>query len=174
VPEGLREAMHAAGILGCRVAVFETDGWTGGFRDPAHWDAEVLASFATHDLPTWKGWRKGRDIDWRARTGAAADAAAETDARARDIRAFDAAVGGAPGDAGAMHGFLARSASRLVAVQAEDLLDLDEQANLPGTVHEHPNWRRRLPVGPDELEGDARLAALSRLMESCGRQGDPQ
>jgi 4-alpha-glucanotransferase len=29
----------------------------------------------------------------------------------------------------------------------EDVLALTEQPNLPGTIDEHPNWRRRLPPG---------------------------
>jgi len=33
----------------------------------------------------------------------------------------------------------------------EDLLGLEEQPNLPGTVDEHPNWRRRLDSHADVL-----------------------
>ena len=42
--------------------------------------------------------------------------------------------------------YLAKTPSRLMMVQLEDLLRLPEMMNLPGTVDEHPNWRRRLPV----------------------------
>ena len=28
----------------------------------------------------------------------------------------------------------------------EDVLGVVEQVNVPGTIDEHPNWRRRLPV----------------------------
>ena len=52
----------------------------------------------------------------------------------------------------AIHGVVAKAPSRLMAVQLEDLLGLEEQPNLPGTVGEHPNWRRRLPVALEELE----------------------
>src|SRR3546814_5113372 len=41
----------------------------------------------------------------------------------------------------ALHRFIARTPARLLMVQLEDLLDLAEQANLPGTSKEHPNWR---------------------------------
>jgi 4-alpha-glucanotransferase len=50
-----------------------------------------------------------------------------------------------------LHAFLARTRSRLVAVQLEDLVGMDEQANLPGTVDGHPNWRRKLPVNLEDL-----------------------
>jgi 4-alpha-glucanotransferase len=48
---------------------------------------------------------------------------------------------------------LARAPSRLVAVQIEDLIGMEAQANLPGTIDEHPNWRRKLPVSLEELSG---------------------
>jgi 4-alpha-glucanotransferase len=34
----------------------------------------------------------------------------------------------------------------LAILPLEDLLGLDEQPNLPGTIDEHPNWRRRMPA----------------------------
>ena len=46
--------------------------------------------------------------------------------------------------------FLARTQSRLLAISLEDLLGLVDQPNIPGTIDEHPNWRRRLPVAIDE------------------------
>lgn len=171
VPEGLQAALAASGILGCRVAMFERDWATGRFKDSSEWDAEVLASFATHDLPTWKGWRDGRDIDWRARLGRSADPRAERGQRADEVAAMDVTIGGTAGDVAAMHGFLARSPCRLVAVQVEDIFGLEEQANLPGTVHEHPNWRRRLPAGAADLAAHPRLAEIAAIMKSCGRTG---
>jgi 4-alpha-glucanotransferase len=41
----------------------------------------------------------------------------------------------------------------------EDLLGVEEQPNLPGTVDEHPNWRRRLTVDVDTLLDEPRTAA---------------
>ena len=46
--------------------------------------------------------------------------------------------------------------ARLVAVQAEILLDMVVQPNLPGTVTEYPNWQLRLPVAAADI---ARLPA---------------
>lgn len=71
----------------------------------------------------------------------------------------------------AMHRHLAASASVLVAVQAEDLAGAVEQCNLPGTVHEHPNWSRRLPVPLDGLIAAATLRDTSTIMALSARQG---
>jgi hypothetical protein len=56
----------------------------------------------------------------------------------------------------------------LVLLPIEDALGVEEQANLPGTVDTHPNWRRRLP-------GDCAtvldLPAVARRLEllACSR-----
>ncbi len=52
--------------------------------------------------------------------------------------------------------------SRVMVVQMEDLLGLEDQANLPGTVNEHPNWRRKLPVTLEAMAADERVASLAR------------
>lgn len=179
IPDGLGAALDASGLLGCRVAIFEmTDDATGGddpkaapgtvtVKPPDDYDRRVLTSFSTHDLPTFEGWRRGLDIDWRHRLGSIDDDAARRihARRATEAAAFTAAAGGTSVDD--MHRHLARTASLLVAVQAEDFLGLAEQANLPGTVHEHPNWRRRLPVAPDDLANA--LADTARIMRAEGR-----
>ncbi|MBM9596393.1 4-alpha-glucanotransferase [Roseitranquillus sediminis] len=167
VPEGLQDDMSDAGLLGCRVAMFERD--EERFRPPPEWEPRALASFGTHDLPTFAGWRRGCDIDWRHRIG---DIDGETAAearrdRARDVEEFATLAGGEGVDE--MHAHLSRTASALVALQIEDILELEEQPNLPGTVDEHPNWRRRLPLGPEALADDVRVARAAGIMSENGR-----
>jgi 4-alpha-glucanotransferase len=60
----------------------------------------------------------------------------------------------------AVIGFLARTKSRLLTIALEDLLGLVDQPNIPGTVDEHPNWRRRLPLAIDEIAAAIDAAAL--------------
>lgn len=57
--------------------------------------------------------------------------------------------------------YLARTLSRLFVAQLEDLLGVREQANLPGTVEEQPNWRRKLPLALEELEHDERFLRVA-------------
>ena len=51
------------------------------------------------------------------------------------------------------------------------MLALDEQPNLPGSIDEHPNWRRRLSVPVDELFDDDtfsdRLLAVDRARRAA-------
>ena len=61
--------------------------------------------------------------------------------------------------------YLARTASRLMLVQLEDILGEVEQANLPGTTDQHPNWRRRIPRPLEEILADPKFLRLLRLIE---------
>lgn len=168
IPEGLRAALEGAGVMGCRVAMFERD-WqgSGAFLPPQSYTPTALASWGTHDLPTWAGWRTGRDLDWRERLGELADASAARTTRAAEVAAFDQAAGG--GDMDTMHAFLGASAANLVAVQADDLALAEEQVNLPGTVYEHPNWCRRLPMPLSRLIAGESLRQTGALMAAHGR-----
>jgi 4-alpha-glucanotransferase len=47
--------------------------------------------------------------------------------------------------------FIAKTEVPLSLIPLEDLLGQVEQPNLPGTVDEHPNWRRRLPIPADAV-----------------------
>lgn len=171
IPEGLYRDLEASGILGCRVTMFE-QWWDPGaprFKPAEAYDTHALTSFGTHDLPPYRAWREGRDIDWREKLGSVTGEAAEAmrARRAEETLALEAVVGGA--DIQSVHGFLARTPSRLVAVQIEDILGLDTQPNLPGTVHDHPNWRRRLPVAAGELGRSPALQQTAQQMKTAGR-----
>jgi 4-alpha-glucanotransferase len=172
VPPGFRDIMRGMAIQGYRVLYFER-GKRGAFRAPRSYARAALACISTHDLPTLSGWWKGRDISERQRLGLFDPATAELQRRerARDRRlllqalkraglAHDETAADGTGEAFAelpdavlidMHMFLARTRSRLVAVQLEDLVGMEDQANLPGTVDEHPNWRRKLPESLEHL-----------------------
>ena len=93
-----------------------------------------------------------------------ADLPAARTARADDVAAFDACHATQSGSADALHRALADSAAVLVAVQAEDILGLVEQPNLPGTVDAHPNWRRRLPVAAAALGSAPDMVRTAALM----------
>jgi 4-alpha-glucanotransferase len=158
VPGGFREGLAEAGLLGLAVLQFERDG--GRFTPPAEWRPGAVAVTTTHDLPTAAGWWAGRDIAWRAALGWAEEAK-EREERARDrlalweaFRRTGAAAGEPPAEADARAAAAAAIAqvasgpSPLVLAAAEDALAEVEAPNLPGTVSEHPNWRRRLPAEP--------------------------
>jgi 4-alpha-glucanotransferase len=158
LPYGFREVLTYRGLAGMQILWFERD-W-GAFIPRGRWRREALAMTTTHDLPTVAGWWQGTDIGWRAQILRGFDAEAEVHGREADRRALwstfaDAGcVSGeapAPGDPeGAVQGalsYIGGAPSRLAVCAIEDILALTEQPNLPSTIDEHPNWRRRLPPG---------------------------
>jgi len=187
VPPGFREAMSAAAILGYRVLYFERE-QDRAFRRPETYARNALSCLSTHDLPTFKGWWGGTDIDWRERIGSLSSENAEEmrKTRGHDRSLLVAAVREAgllppslkdalngtstyplevPGELiVAAHALLARTPSHLVAVQLEDLTGTEEQANLPGTVDEHPNWRRKLPIDLKDISRTALFQDITRAV----------
>jgi 4-alpha-glucanotransferase len=174
VPRGFRATLDRSGILGCRLQMFEREPTKEpAFRAPQAYDRSAIASFSSHDLPTWTGWRQGHEIELRRSLGhvEAGFAAEEQTRREKEVAAFDRMTakvrpdGTDPASADAMHHALAATASVLAMVQIECALDLEAQPNLPGTVREYPNWRQRLPVAPADIAehpGVERAAAIMR------------
>src|SRR4051812_16167147 len=161
----LRKALNDAGVLSYRPLLFEKDAG-GAFSPPQAYPREALTCVSTHDLPTWRGFWAGHDLELRERFGLSVDPAKEREQRevekeklkrALERHGFDISAAGA-------HAFLARTPSKLLMVQPEDVFELVEQANLPGTVDQHPNWRRKLPVGLERWKSDPRMQQLAASM----------
>jgi len=193
VPSGFRETMRAANLLSYRVVMFERR-WDGNFIPPYEYEPLAAASAATHDLPTLRGFWLGRDIAWRQRLQLYPDAAAEVadlsdrhrdrwqilEALAREgLMAAHRFGEFLPHEAEpvftaelreAILAFLARSRSRLMLVQLEDVAGETEQANLPGTSHQHPNWCRRLSARLDEALGGAEMQRVAALLNEERRR----
>lgn len=155
-PDGLREALGAAGLHGMSVMQY----------DPAHprdWRAMTLGCFGTHDTPTLKGWRAGRDIDWRERLAEPLDHEAARAERRWCVGCMDGTLAGG---ADAVHPALAAAPCELAAVQLADALGEIEQENLPGLTAPHPNWRRRCAIPVEDFATDARLRAMAATMNA--------
>jgi len=170
VPEGFRDEMDRANLLGYRIFYFERN--DHGFISPEHWPRSALACVGSHDTNTLAGWWTGSDIDLREQIGLFDAEAARKERERRRWEKSQAIevlrsrghhdVGEEFGESAAagIHRLVASAPSRLFAAQMEDLLGLTDQPNIPGTVDEHPNWRRKLPVPIEELESSPILRAV--------------
>lgn len=162
VPDPVRRMMERRGMLAYRLLYFERSG-DGQFVAPGALPTDALVAASTHDLPTLAAWWSGEDVALREALGllppefpAPRLLAERALDRARLLRALalDGNEADAPMNAGlsaAIHRHLASAPCCLMTVQLEDLLGVTAQANLPGTVDAHPNWRRRLPVTVEAL-----------------------
>ena len=181
VPQGLRPALKRSGIYSYSVLQYEKNS-DGRFRKPSRLRKQSLACFGTHDTPTLQGYAEGRDIDWWQRLGWTDEKAA---ADARRVRQRDVAqLNQGPGDlddnnglgplSSAVHATLAASPVSMVCVQFDDIEGRVEAQNLPGTIEEHPNWRRRSPTPVEALLTHRGLDAMRRLMLKHGRGSNPE
>ena len=55
-------------------------------------------------------------------------------------------------------------------VQLEDIAGEAEQANLPGTTDDHPNWRRRLHQPLEDLLAGTAFARIAALIAAARQQ----
>jgi 4-alpha-glucanotransferase len=184
VPAGLRASMAASRILSCRVLYFERQK-DGALSPLDQYPSLSQVSVSTHDLPTLLGSWRGRDIELHAKLGVFASADAVSAAR-RERAGLRLALLAALRSAGlwateedpdaspqvaerfaqAVHSFLARTPARLLMVQLEDVLGVEEQANLPGTIDEHPNWRQKLPLPHEQIMTDERMISLAERLNA--------
>ncbi|MEH6690330.1 MAG: 4-alpha-glucanotransferase [Pseudorhizobium pelagicum] len=171
VPNGFREVMEEANILGYRVLYFEE-------ADPKGYDISgmtrlSLACLGTHDMPPLIGWWRGEDINLALELGltepeaakqARWDRAAQRTSfldglglsgliERRNVMATiaDSSSGITTEVAVAMHGLLARAPSLMVALRLADLVGEDQPTNVPGTSDAYPNWQRKLRLPVEEM-----------------------
>lgn len=154
-PHGFTHAVTERQMLGMRVLWFERAA-DHGFIGPQDYEPLSAAMTGTHDTVTVAGWWRGRDLAWAEALGRLPEGMTRAEAEA--IRDWDrgllwstldhSAPRPAPDDpapvvdAACRH--IARTPSVLALVSMEDMLGEEEQPNLPGTIAEHPNWRRRM------------------------------
>jgi 4-alpha-glucanotransferase len=169
VPENFRQTLADWGLWSYQVMLFER-GADGSFAPPQAYRDNALVTFATHDLPTYAGWRGVRDLAVKHSLGL--DPGETGDERRAAFAALDRALTGrglAAESFASVARYLADAPSRLLVVSIEDLLGVTEQVNLPGTVDQHPNWRRRLPVALEGLPHHEGVRAVAEAMREAGR-----
>jgi len=171
VPEGFRETTARWGIWTYRVMIFER--WPNGeFNGPQHYPVAALAAFNTHDLPTFSGWMSAADLAVKRAIGI--DPGETGESRAGAQAALREALGQFAGpnavdSFAAAAGFLAATPSRLVSIAIEDMLDVVDQVNIPGTVDQYPNWRRKLPVSLEQWTSQPSFNAVCAAFDYAGR-----
>jgi len=180
VPPGFPERLASAGILGIRVLWFQRR--DSRFLPPSAWSQEAMATTTTHDLPTVAGWWQARDVRWRARLDMLGPNA--TEAGELEIRnAERIALWQAMSEAGVLNAregleppppeqppiehalaYVGMTPAPLAMIPIEDLLGMEEAPNLPGTIDQHPNWRRRMPGDVDTMLDAPAVAARTDVL----------
>ncbi|MBM4276020.1 MAG: 4-alpha-glucanotransferase [Deltaproteobacteria bacterium] len=178
----IRRDLGKAGIFSYKVFYFER-AWENCFQPPEDYPEQAVAAVTTHDLPTLAGWWQARDVALKESLHlypqpgqAQADLSARQEDRRRLVEALAQrgllAAGFTPEPQPApacpteirngVLEYLAQSRAALLEVRLEELFCVPEQQNLPGTVAQHPNWRRKMPLTLSQMRQQpdpARLAA---------------
>lgn len=158
VPPAIGEAFDRWQVHSYRLFFFERQ--DNGYKPPEVYPRQALTALTTHDLPTLWGFWSGDDIETRNNLGLYPTPEfyqRQWDARPQEKQALITALhhAGLWGDmqvpaecslslVRAVQQFLAKTPSRLLVCQLEDIFAQVAQVNLPGTVNEHPNWQIRL------------------------------
>jgi 4-alpha-glucanotransferase len=169
VPQGFRETLSSWGLWSYQVMLFERAP-DGSFLRPDSYRENALVTFSTHDLATFAGWARGHDLDVKRRLNMD-PGETEEDRKAAQLalrRALSVAGTEEP-DFTAVARYLAQTPARLMVVAIEDALGIRDQTNIPATIDEHPNWRRRLPVELEDLKLQPGLTAVADVLASAGR-----
>ncbi len=182
-PFGFTNAVTARQMLGMRVLWFERAA-DQGFIGAADYEPLSAAMTGTHDTVTIAGWWRGRDLDWAEQLGRLPLGISRAEAEA--IRDWDRGMlwstldhqrpRPAPDDpapvvdAALRH--IAQTPSCLALVSLEDLLGEEEQPNLPGTISEHPNWRRRCDAPIAALLADPAIERRCAILSTARAESD--
>jgi (1->4)-alpha-D-glucan 1-alpha-D-glucosylmutase len=185
VPDEVRDGLRRTRVMSYRVLYFERND-AQEYRPPDEYPVDALVAASTHDLATLAGFWEAYDLEVRrqldlfpsedVRLDVVATRAKELERLrsaldreqllAADAIEFEAPVM-TPQLCDAIHVYLARTPSRVLVVQLEDVFGIKEQANMPGTVEEQPNWRRRLPVTLPQMECDERFIRLAQALSAA-------
>ncbi|MEF1279176.1 4-alpha-glucanotransferase [Vibrio fortis] len=192
VPDEIVDILADAGVHSYKVFFFETSEEDGGFISPKHYASQSMAALCTHDMPTLRGFWHCDDLKMGQEIGLYPN-------QEQLNGLFDDRLECKQGilDSVAWHGFLpdgvgrdasqvpmdsylaealqlhvAAGSSTLLSVQLEDWLEMEQPVNIPGTVDEYPNWRRKLSMNLDEIfahDGVNRIASrLTEVREKAG------
>ncbi|MDX1649038.1 MAG: 4-alpha-glucanotransferase [Myxococcota bacterium] len=189
VPPQVPPSLARHEILSSRVLLFERERG-GRFKPASRWSPRALATVNTHDLPTFRAWLEGRDLDLRRELGllpdddARAEAGREREAEREALRRRLVRDGHLPRGllpepswpawTRAAHAFLCATPARLAGLSLDDVAGEVEPVNVPGVGPETwPSWTRRMGVSLEALPeqpgfGEALAGAASRGAPPAG------
>jgi 4-alpha-glucanotransferase len=178
VPPEVYESMDRHDVLGMYVVQYELQPGSQGLREVPE---RTVASLNTHDMPTFRAFLEGKDVDDLEALGFFDEQQAREERERR--KAIRYQMAGEVADATSEDGpsgdeaiyqavlrkrleHLASGPARMVLINLEDLWAETEPQNVPGTSTERPNWRRKARLSFEEFsQRPDVVAALKRVDE---------
>ncbi|WP_261818014.1 4-alpha-glucanotransferase [Vibrio gallicus] len=191
VPDEIVGILRDAGVHSYKVFFFETNE-DESFVSPTQYASQSMAALCTHDMPTLRGFwhcddlKLGKDLGLYPNEEQLHTLFNErlvckqgilNSIRQHNPQFLSDGIGQdaqwVPMDshlAQALQLHVAAGSSTLLSVQLEDWLEMDKPVNIPGTVEEYPNWRRKLAVNLDEMFARDDVNTIAqRLSETRGQ-----
>lgn len=181
VPREVRRSMARHGLRRMYVVPFELS--------PDHAQAlsmprrDAVASLNTHDMPPFAAFWEGLDIHTRREMGLLTASAgrrewryrrALRDALSRFLQRAGLLPDGPPRTEAVLQAvllWLSKTPVPLVLVNLEDLLGHRQSQNIPGTVDEHPNWRRKARCTLEELDDMPGVVGILHRIDDARKEG---
>ncbi|MGR5118771.1 4-alpha-glucanotransferase [Vibrio astriarenae] len=184
VPDEIVGILRDAGVHSYKVFFFETSEDDGGYISPEHYANQSMSALCTHDMPTLRGFWHCDDLKMGRELGLYPNEQQLEGLFADRLKSKQGIL-----DSVAWHGYLpegvgrdaqyvpmdttlaealqlhvAAGSSTLLSVQLEDWLEMDKPVNIPGTVDEYPNWRRKLSMNLDQIFGRDNVNRLAKRL----------
>lgn len=189
VPDEIVDLLSDAGVHSYKVFFFET-AEDGGYYSPTHYPAQSMATLCTHDMPTLRGFWHCNDLKMGKEIGLYPDESQLNglfDDRAKSKQGILDSVawhGYLPESVGrdaayvpmdnylsrGLQQHLAAGSSTFLSLQLEDWLEMEQPVNIPGTIDEYPNWRRKLSATLDDLFSRAEVNELTSCLTAARKQ----
>lgn len=189
VPEAIVSLLRKSGVFSWKVLWFEQEK-DQRYRAPQDYPRQSIASASTHDLPTLTGFWEQGDLALGEKLGLYPGDAVKAlhEQRATQKQALLDALHQAgalparsqkkaeklamtPALNRAIHRFLADTDSALLGLQPEDWLGMTTPVNVPGTVDQYPNWRRKLSKTLEAIFADREVNALLKVVSQQRQSG---
>lgn len=158
VEDEVRHDLAERQVLSYRVWWFEDE-------RPGRWPAAAMGAVTTHDLPTVAGVLTGSDLEAQRNLGLEPN---EESSAALLHKLRERTGAGEQADPAevveAVYRDLAAAPCVLVTVSLDDMLEVEERPNMPGTVDQWPNWSIALPAPLEELEKAPLAGRVAALM----------
>lgn len=190
VPDAMRHAMERFALYHYKVLFFEK-GFDGQFKAPYDYPQRALAVVTTHDLPPFKSWWQGDDIHLRSQLNMYPDATTQQyvlHEREADRRLLMLALARTglwywhehqplPEYSFALmraaYLYAGLSPSALLVIQPEDLMEMIDPVNVPGTSTQHANWQRKLSADLSECLHKPEVQEMLSAMGKTRRGDNP-
>ncbi|MCE0495955.1 4-alpha-glucanotransferase [Vibrio salinus] len=186
VPAEMTSILAEYGIYSYKVFFFERNK-NGVYRLPANYPSQSMATICTHDMPTLSGFWEGSDLYLGQKLGLYPDAGlfkrllndrerirkgllnllrdSDSEAVLSDTDE-SGSVSMSPNLSEFIQTYAASCNSEFFSMQIEDWLNMSDPVNVPGTVDQYPNWRRKLCA---DVEDVFYIPSVCRLTERVNK-----